>query len=197
MRIHHSYVLLPLIFAAGCGRQERSEALSLCKALDQQKAGFASTNGLERELLNGTRAWTGDITSAGAGKAAELAGKAQAARDLVKSADAVSSGLGQLREAISKVSLTKEGLQQIRADLNDQITKRQRYLQEVRSLLEGCAKGFLQLQQNRQYAGDSYPGEVGKLDQMLQPYKGPQDIVAGVMADLKTKYGITDADLAK
>ena len=93
--------------------------------------------------------------------------------------------------------IKQEYAQGIRLNLITQLTKRQRSLQEARALLDDSAPGFVDLRLNRDYKGDSYPGGIPKLSAMLGAYISPEDLVAAAIKSLKTKYDITDADLAK
>ena len=83
----------------------------------------------------------------------------------------------------------------IRGTLTRQLIERQRFLQEMRALLEESAPVFLELRQKRDYTGDTYPGGIGKLNEILQIYKGPVDILAQAITALRTKYSIKDAEL--
>ena len=78
-----------------------------------------------------------------------------------------------------------------------QLTKRQRFLQEARALLDDTGPGFLELGLGPGYKGDSYPDSIPKLNVMLEGATSPADIVGEAIKSLKTKYDIQDADLAK
>lgn len=105
--------------------------------------------------------------------------------------------VGHVRQAVYDQAVSKAYPQEIRTTLIQQLTARQRALQELRMLLEDSAAGLLKLRESGAYTGDTYPGEVTKLDATLQVYKGPKDSVAEALNDLKVKYGITDAELAQ
>jgi hypothetical protein len=64
-------------------------------------------------------------------------------------------------------------------------------------MLDDSAAGFLELGLGHDYKGDSYPGNIPKLNAMLEGATSPKDVVGEAIQSLKTKYNITDADLAK
>ena len=102
-----------------------------------------------------------------------------------------------VRQAVYDEPIKQEYAQSIRLNLITQLTKRQRFLQEARALLDDSAPGFTELGLGRDYKGDSYPGGIPKLDAMLGAYISPEDIVGAAIKSLRTKYDLQDADLAK
>jgi hypothetical protein len=189
--------LAAILLLSGCGREERTEAVKFCKVLKQGQRDFAAVNAMEKDLLSGTRSWCGAITASGAGRADQLGRNADQAGDLARSASLISTQLGHARQAVYDQVLKKEYPQEIRTTLIQQLTARQRALQELRALLEDSAAGLLELRGNRAYTGDTYPGAVGKLNATLATYKEPRDLVAEALNDLKMRYGITDAELTQ
>ena len=179
----------------GCGKEERTEAVRLTKVLTEKQVDFARANRIENDFVASARAWCGGITAGGAGRGVELEQNAVVAAELAKSAVAASAELGQVRQAVSAQSLTKQYLQGVRGTLITQLTTRQRMLQELRMLLEQSAPQFLQYRKDKTYAGDAYPGEIARLAAFLAAYKGPEDAVGAALTDLKTKYHLTSSDL--
>jgi hypothetical protein len=184
-------VLLAAVFLFGCGKAERAEAVKLSKVLTEKQANFNKANAMENDLVASARAWSGGIVANGAGHGAELQQNAAVAKELAKSAVAASAELGQVRQAVYDLSLEEDYPQSIRVNLITVLTKRQRDLQDMRALLEQSAPQFLDYQNNKSYAGDQYPGGIGKLDAMLGSYSAPDDAVGAAIADLKAKYKLT------
>jgi len=178
------------VFIGGCGKQERSEAVEFAKVLAEQKVTFASANTTERDLVNNARAWCGAITANGAGRGAELDRNAALAAEQGKSVVAISAQLSEVRQAINRQTLTGQFPRDVRAVLTDQLTKRQRMLQDLRVLFEQAAPQFLAYKLNKAYAGDTYPDAVVKLDAMLRTYGAPDDAVGVALTSLETKYGL-------
>lgn len=183
-----SLLLATAMFMGGCGKEERSEAVRFAKALAGEKAAFVTANTTERDLVNNARAWCGGITTNGAGRGVELDRNAAMAAELGKSVVAISTQLSAVRQAINRESLTKQYPRDVRAELTDQLTKRQRMLQEMRVLFEQAAPQFLEYKQNNAYVGDTYPDGVAKLDALLRTYSPPNDAVSAALTALQTKY---------
>ncbi|MBZ5584319.1 MAG: hypothetical protein LAQ30_19315 [Acidobacteriia bacterium] len=190
MRFTYGVALAALVFAAGCGRQEKAEGLQLSQALTQKQGDFNSANAKEAALVENARAVCAAITTHGTGRGTELAQNAGLVNSLAGSAVEVSTHLSQVRQAISDLSLSQEYTQGIRAALNTELTRRQRFLQDVRSLLEQSATDFLAFQKQKDFKGETIPDGITKLDAVLQSYKAPPDTVGSTLAELKTKYGL-------
>jgi hypothetical protein len=183
------------VLIAGCGKQERAEAVQLAKALTEKKANFTSADAIEKDFMGNARAWCDGIVANGAGRGAELDQNATVAAELAKSAVATSAQLSQVRQAIDGQPLKEEYTQSVRNALVTQLTARQRRLQDVRALLEQLAPQFLQYKRDNTYKGDTYPTEMGSLDSLLRAYKPPEDTVGTALSDLKAKYGLSDSEL--
>jgi len=195
VKVHYFLLLTATLSICGCGRQERVEAVNFAKLLSQKQADFNRANAVEKEFLAGTRGWCDNLTSSGAGRSGELAGHSATAAELAKSANSLSAQIGPLRQSVADVRLQIEELQKIRSAMMEKLQKRQRFLQEVRAALDESAAGFKALQQDRKYDGSSYPGGIGKLSQILQSYRGPDDVLAEAITAIRTKYDIKDAEL--
>lgn len=183
-------VLAGVLFLAGCGKEERTEATRLSHTLAQKQADFAAADSMEKDFVASARAWCGGITANGAGRGAELEQNATVATELAKSAVAISLRLSQVRQAVYDETLRHEYPQSIRTGLITEITRRQRMLQDMRALLDQSAPEFLAYRQSKTYAGDQYPGGIGKLDALLQAYRAPDDAVGSDLAALKAKYNL-------
>ena len=188
-------LLAAVAFIAGCGKQERIEAVQFAKALTEKKADFAMANTIEKDFVSSARAWCGGITANGAGRGVELDQNAAVAAELAKSAVAVSSQLSQVRQAIDGQPLNAEYPRSVRNLLTAQLTKRQRLLQDMRALLEQSAPQFLEYRHSKAYVGDTYPDGVGKLDALLRAYKAPDDALGAALAALQSKYGLSSNEL--
>jgi len=176
------------LFMGSCGKQERSEAVQFAKVLTEERVTFVSANTTERDFVSNARAWCGGITTNGAGRGVELDQNAAVAAELGKSVVAISSQLSEVRQAINRQSLTGQYPRDVRAELTDQLTKRQRMLQEMRMLFEQSAPQFLEYKLNKAYVGDTYPDGVAKLDALLRTYSPPNDAVGAALTALQTKY---------
>lgn len=194
MRFHYGLALAALVFATGCGRQEKTEAVRLYKVLSQKQADFASANAKEKDLVENVRALCAAITSYGAGRGAELAQNAGVVTQLANSAVEVSAHLSQVRQAVYDLPLNQEYAQSLRGGLITEFTRRQRFLQDVRSMLEQSANDFRDYQKLKDFKGDTIPGSIGKLDAVLQSYKPPADTVGSMLTALKTKYNLTGSE---
>jgi ABC-type transporter Mla subunit MlaD len=177
----------------GCGKEAHREAVALCQVLEKHQPDYNTANGMERDLVVSTRGWTDTIMANGAGKGAEIAQNAGVAKELAHSADVISTSLGELRKAVYDQPLQKEELQAVRTTINAQISKRQKFLSEMRTVLTDTAAQFEALGQSRAYKGDSYPAGIDKLNQLLQSYHSPEDAVRQAVESLKADYGISGA----
>jgi ABC-type transporter Mla subunit MlaD len=177
----------------GCGRQAHREAEALCQALERNQPGYGTANSMERDLVTSTRQWTETIMSSGAGHGPELAQNAAVSRELAHSADVISTELGELRKTLYDQGMKTEALQGIRTTINAQISKRQKFLQEIRGVLQDTAAQFEALGQSRQYKGDSYPAGIDRLSALLQSYHSPEDALRQAVDSLKADYGISGA----
>lgn len=177
----------------GCGRETHREAVALCQVLEHGQPVYTNANGMERDLVVSTRSWTDTIMTSGAGHGAEVTQNAAVAKELARSADLISTQLGELRKAMNDQPLQKEELQAVRSTINAQISKRQRFLQEIRAVLQDTAAQFETLGQSRAYKGDTYPPGIDRLSQLLQGYHSPEDAVRLAVESLKADYGISGA----
>ena len=190
-----SIVLAVAAILGGCGGKERAEGLQIAKALKQHQADFASANQLENELIQSARSWCAAIIANGAGRGAQLEQNAAVAEGLAKSAVEVSNRLSGLRAAISGLAVEREYGMSVRGDIITALTQRQRQLQELRALLQQIAPQFLEYKTQKNFAGDSYPGEIQKLDAMLRAYGSPRDLVGDTLKSLTEKYSFTADEL--
>jgi hypothetical protein len=188
-------VLALAAILGGCGGKERAEGLQIAKALKQHQADFASANQLENELINGARSWCASIIANGAGRGAQLEQNAAVAEGLAKSAVEVSNRLSGLRTAIADLAVEQEYGMGVRGDIITALTQRQRQLQELRALLQQIAPQFLEYKTQKNFAGDSYPGEIQKLDALLRAYSAPKDLVGDTLKALSEKYSFTAEEL--
>lgn len=177
----------------GCGKEARREATALCQVLEKNQSSYLTANGMERDLVASTRGWTETIMTKGAGHGPELLQNAGVAKELAHSADLISTELGQLRQAVYDQQIKKEEIQNVRINLNGQISKRQRFLQDLRAILQETAGQFQDLSQSRSYKGDSYPAGIDRLGQLLQSYHSPEDAVRQAVETLKSDYGAAGA----
>lgn len=189
------YALLICLLACttlftGCGRETHREAVALCQVLERGRLDYTTANGMERDLVVSTRSWTDTIVTSGAGHGAEVMQNAGVAKELARSADLISTQLGGLRKAMNDQPLQKEELQAIRATINAQISRRQRFLQEIRAILQDIGAQFETLSQSQAYKGDTYPPGIDRLSQLLQGYHSPEDAVRLAVESLKADYGI-------
>src|ERR1039457_5333550 len=197
VKLRYCWLLAAVALFSGCGREERREAVRFSKTLQQKSADFAKANAMEKDFLASARSWCGSIMDNGAGRGDQLNQNAAVAQDLAKSAAFISTQVGAVRQAIYSEPIKQEYPQSIRVNLITQLTKRQRFLQEARALLDDTGPGFLELGLGPGYKGDSYPDSIPKLNVLLEGATSPADIVGEAIKSLKTKYNIQDADLAK
>ena len=188
-------LLAAVVCITGCGKQARTEAVQLAKALTAKKADYASSNTTERDFVSSARAWCAGITTNGAGRGAELDQNAAVATQIAQSAVGVSAQLSQVRQVVDDVPLTEEYPRGVRNTLITQLTQRQRLLQDMRALLEQAAPQFLEYKKDKTYKGDSYPDGIGKLNTMLGTYQEPEDVIATALGALEAKYGLSDSEI--
>jgi hypothetical protein len=191
----HCLLMAAVALIAGCGKQERIEAVQFAQALAGKKTVFDSANSAEQGFVKSARGWCANITANGAGRGAELDKNAAMATELAKSAVAISGQLSQVRQTIDGLTIQEEYARGVRNELRGQLTKRQRTLQEMRSLLEESAPQFLGYKQDKAYAGDSYPDTIVKLDAMLKTHRHPEDAVGAASTALQSKYGLNEAEV--
>ena len=195
MKLTYSWLAVLAVVLVGCGKEERTEASQFSKVLTAKQANFANANTLEKSFISSARDWCGGITANGSGKGAALDQNAAVAAQLAKNAVAIGAELSQVRQAVDDLPLKSEFPQGVRATLATQLTKRQRYLQEMRALLEQAGPEFLTYKANKTYAGDLFPGGLSKLEAMLDRYAIPNDDVGTALTALKTKYELKSDEL--
>ena len=178
-----------------CSRRRHRQAISLYKILSEKRAAFAEGSGTEKQFVSTVRTWCESIVANGSGSGKALEQNATVARDFAKSADAISAQVGQVRQAVYDLTVTKDYTQEVRTTLIGQLTKRQRFLQELHMALDDVAKGFDSLGETKGYKGDSYPNAMGKLTTSVQGYRSQNDAVAEALASLTEKYAIKDSEL--
>ncbi|HWQ55552.1 MAG TPA: hypothetical protein VN442_17830 [Bryobacteraceae bacterium] len=185
------------LMLCGCGRQERTEAVRFWKVLENQRADFTAFTEQETRFLDGAQSWCAGVMANGAGRGDQLDRNAETAGQLAKSADVLSGRLGRIRQAVYNEKLESDGTRSIRSTLIDQFAQRQRYLQEVRTMLQETAPAFLQFRNDRTYTADTYPGGLAKLNDRLSGPRGQRDVLEPAITALKEKYQLTAADLGK
>jgi hypothetical protein len=183
------------VLLAGCGKEEHNEAARLTKALKEKQASFANANALEKSFVKSARDWAGGITANGSGKGEALDQNAAVAAELAKNAVAIGAELSQVRQAVDDQMLHAEFTKGVRATLVTQLTKRQRYLQDMRALLEQAGPEFLTYKANKNYAGDLCPAGIGKLDGMLSSYAIPNDDLGKALTALQTQYKFGEGEI--
>ena len=124
----------------------------------------------------------------------ELEQNASVAQDLAKSSAAISAVVGQVRQAIYDQSIQAEFPKGVRSTLIGDLTRRQRFLQDVRSALQDSATAFEGFRQSRGYKGETYPAGIDKLTQILQGYHEPGDSVTEAISALTQKYNIKEGE---
>ena len=179
------------VILTGCGREAHREAVALCQVLEQNQSAYTNANGMERDLVASSRNWTETIMAKGGGHGVELTGNAAVAKELARSADMISTQLGELRKTVYDQPLQKEELQSVRTAINAQISKRQKFLQEIRVVLQETATQFEGLGETRAYKGDTYPVGIDRLAALLQGYHSPEDAVRQAVESLRNNYGIS------
>ena len=197
MKLRYCWLLAAVALFSGCGKEERMEAVRFSKTLQQKSADFAGANAMEKDFVASGRSWCGSVIENGSGRGDQLKQNMAVAKDLIKSAQFISTQVGAVRQAVYDMPIKQEYAQSVRVNLITQLTKRQRFLQEARALLDEAGPGFVELGLGPNYKGDSYPDSIPKLNVLLEGATSPKDVVGEALQSLKTKYDITDADLAK
>src|SRR5579864_4114699 len=105
------------VLLAGCGRQERLEAVGLAKVLTGKQANFTAADTIEKDFIASARAWSGGIVGSGAGRGEALDQNAVVATELAKSAVAASAQLGEIRQALDGHPLQEEYPRSVRNGL--------------------------------------------------------------------------------
>ena len=198
MHILHSRVAIFAIAAialAGCVKQERREAAAFAKALSGAKGSIAAADSIEKELVENAKGWCAAIAAHGSGRGVELDQNARVAGTLAQSAVSVSAKISEVRQAVDGATISDEYPRSVRSTLVNQLTRRQRLLQDIRGLLEDAATQFKQYGQSRSYAGDTYPDAIAKLDSLLGSYKPPEDAVGAALAALQSKYNFASNEI--
>jgi hypothetical protein len=180
---------------AGCGKQERLEAVGFAKVLSDREANFTEANAIEKDFIANAQAWCAGIVESGSGRGAVLDQNAAVAAELAKSAVAVSAQLSEVRQAIDAQPLHEEYTRTVRNAVTTQLTRRQRMLQDVRTLLESAATQFHAYRQSKSFTGDAYPDGIAQLNTLLASYKPPQPAVETALSSLKSKYHLRDNEI--
>jgi hypothetical protein len=184
-----------LVFSSGCGKQEKLEAVSFYKVLNEKRAVYEKSNSLEKDFVGSVRGWVTSVTANGGGKGKGLDQNLAISNDLAKSVADISAMVGQLRQAVYDLPLHSEFTQGVRSNMIGELTRRQRLLQDFRGALQECAASFDGFRQSREYKGDSYPAGIDKLTKTLGSYHEPSDVVTEATTALSTKYGLSEKDL--
>ena len=92
--------------------------------------------------------------------------------------------------AVSAPVLQKEFTRGVRSELIAQLTARQRSLHDLRVLLDESTKQLVAYRSDKAYGGDAYPGEIAKLNAVLESYRAPSDVVETALASLREKYNL-------
>jgi len=87
------------------------------EALTAKKADYAKSFAIEKDFISSARAWCTGITTNGAGHGAELDQNATVATEIAKSAVAVSTQLGQVRQVLDDQPLKEEFTRDVRNTL--------------------------------------------------------------------------------
>lgn len=188
-------LLIAVALISGCGKKERAEGLQLAKSLKEKQSDFLSANKTEADLVGQARVWCASIVASGAGRAEQLDQNAAVAAELAKSVAAISAQLSGVRAAVSDQPIEGEFPMAVRGTLITKLTKRQRSLEDLRSLLQQIAPQFLEYKSRKNFAGDSYPGEIEKLDALLKAYGPPDDAVGEALKALTEKYGFAGGEI--
>src|SRR4051794_28314233 len=114
MKLQVCGLAVVLALCAGCGKEERREAISLYKVLSEKRAAFAEGSSTEKQFVATVRTWCESIMANGSGSGKALEKNATVARDFAKSADAISAQVGQVRQAVYNLTVTKEYTQAVR-----------------------------------------------------------------------------------
>ena len=194
MKICYCWVAAAVLLLSACGKQERREAVGMYKVLVEKRAAFAQNNAAEKDFVSSVRGWCTSITAKGGGTGAQLEQNASVAQDLAKSSASISAVVGQVRQGIYDQSIQEEFPKGVRSNLIGELTRRQRFLQEVRSALQDSATAFEGFRQSRGYKGDTYPAGIDKLTQILQGYHEPGDSVNEAISALTAKYNIKEGE---
>jgi hypothetical protein len=195
LKFTHCCLVAAAVLLVGCGKEEHNEAVRLSKALTAKQANFVNASTLEKSFVASARDWAGGIAANGSGKGAALDQNAAVAAELAKNAVAIGAELSEVRQALDDQTLQSDFTKNVRSTLVTQLTKRQRYLQDMRSLLEQAGPEFLTYKANKNYAGDLCPGGIGKLDAMLSSYAIPNDDLGAALAALKEQYKFASGEI--
>ena len=63
MIVRYWWFLAAVVFATGCGKQERIESVQLSQVLKKNQANFATANSVEKDFVSNARASSGDSTA--------------------------------------------------------------------------------------------------------------------------------------
>ncbi len=195
MKLFYCIGLATALALCGCGGAEKKEAVSFAKTLKQKQPDFQSAMDVERDFVKKARPWVEQIKTGGAGKGAQLDQNAATATELAQMTTTISNHLSQVRQAVYDKPLQAEYIQNIRLGMISDLTKRQRTLQELKTLFEGVAPEFLSYKKNPTYKGDSYPGGISQLDTILSSYSSQLDIVGEAIKNIKSKYDLSDTEI--
>jgi hypothetical protein len=188
-------VLAAAVALAGCGKQERREAAAFAKAISGAKPSLAAADGMEKDLVASLNGWCATIAANGGGRGAALDQNAVVAGEMAKSAVATSARISEMRQAVEAAAITEEYPRGVRHTLLDQLTKRQRLLQDIRGLLDNAAAQFKEYGQSRAYKGDTYPDSIAKLDALLSSYRPPEDAAGAALSALQSKYNFAPNEI--
>jgi len=145
-------------------------------------------NSREPELFAGMKQWSAMVAFlGGSGAGGNPAQRAQ------RYASNVQNGKDQvalIRGVLENEQLEFARTQTIRTNLVESLTRREAYLSEVGRNLERSARDFPRL------GLFSYPQSIAELNQQLETYSPPTEVVSEALQNLRMQYDITDQDLA-
>lgn len=167
---------------------EKAEAVRFGKVLKQQQSSLSNANSQERQLLTSLGRWAGQVAFlGGSGESSN-----QQARQYSQQVKSLQSQVAQIRQAVEAESLNQAFNQNLRSNIISSLTRREQFLGEVSSLCDNST-GF----------GTTFgtqfqvPRAVGQIVTKLQSATPPEDNIGTALSELRTKYEITDAELAK
>ena len=163
----------------------RGEAIQFAKLLIEQQAKLNDLNSSQNLLTERLKPWAAKISSSGG-----MEPERQEAIEFWKKADFIAQGLRRVVAALKNADLKSADNQTSRSNLVTALQSRQEDMEHLTNFLKGCVD-------NLNGSTPMIPNAITQVTAKLNSMKAPTDTVAPLITDLRTRFSITDSELAK
>lgn len=194
---------VPIMICAllvGCSA-EKSEGKRFCALLNKQARVLDGLNSQEATVMQSLQSWSGQQAFMGGGSAMPFGGgmvsafQTQAshnARNFKAQLASLRAGLASLSQELSAEQLKAPYIQTVRSGLVQALDSRSRLMGDLDPLLEDYARGIV----NPNLQIGMHPVSIDTIAAKVRGHQTPTNNVAQALQELRTKYSISDSDIA-